>query len=1632
MKIISIFIIISIFQITLFKLATLEDEIIPIYHEIQKSSILTLNFASNDTQEYAYINYQEDDGIIGEQSNKYHYLLINSNLSVTCRSNYSNHTFPNSSEFNKDSLNECLEMDYDLNYKIIRYNRVLNMNDKTLFVFYLSNLYYGNSENYQIKRLLYHNELIDNKIYSENTSDIDIKLYYFEINENNSENLIYISEPNNAIIYAEHIEKQKYVKLENYYHFFKLYNNNNIESEGNFKHIIIIQKKPYQQTVFNIGRKSDLEKKFKLINFTNQYEEISSLCDGSNIYILNSPSESIFKFPEFSEVSYKLFKDEFIKFEDLFNLSNYKEINNLDFYSKNKYAIYYITCNYGEHTLNFTNTLIKEENETIYLEQSTYFKISSNNNLTFDIVETNYQIVIKLLSEDGLFNINEIIYSFKQNEIKIINLNENNTFIIKKEENSSDSFFEVKFLTPETLISYLDYPILFEVPTNTSKRFIIMKFNSTLINDDFIYNVKISSNSQGIKYYQESGYKNLNEISVNKNFLSNLENSKEIKIRLARLTFDLDLDNNNIYYHLFYFDNISPDTKLTINFTKIYPKYSYYFKPNNNFDDSIIEYYTNLNQFFFVLPCNDNFDIQISGYNIENYHFTIPNLINRKMIIGNTLKYKGEAYLNITEKKIDENYTYNYCPEKVNFSLINDTHFRYDFSTFSNSTSYYKLKLLIVDEKYLEFFNTSCDTLKNLNNDTLMKKIYMNTILNENLTINKSEPDCSLNAYYDGIIPDGFNLKDNNYIIRGIGQTSESFLLFDKIFYKKKKEPIYYNKIEKNKILYLNFSVNSLQYAYLDYNSDYEKEDKDTENQYYFLLINNKLNVNCLSNYKEIEFPNETEFNNTSDSSCKIINYNETNKIIRYDKVKESYKNLFVFYLSNSSELSENKYEVKKLSFPKRLEEKMNNIEEKQGELKILFFNVMSEKEYEESHIFYLPQKRNYSMFYELREIEYQKSNHFGKNILYQFKDYYLMKNQNVLIIYEPDKENNNLQIEYKIVDARKYDISFLKKDYDLYDIEIQEDIPRIIVLNSDQNILLSPKNYEIDIKRYDLYKIKSYKGEIKEINDLNNLNNYEIIINDNFVSSDIYIILYVTNTLSHNFEIDYQFIEEKGNIIYMNNKTYFSISNLNTLSFSINDITNNKIILELLSNNKGNININSKDYSFEKNEIKIVDLGNLNSNEVTIISKEINTLTFSIKSDIPENKIKIIDFSLDNFTIPTKEKEIFIIYKINEQDFEKYQILHHIIRFNNFIQYSYNFGYYSLKEISIIHKTVLTDEESLTIDLETLKKINAKNEDKSYYIIYYFSNIKEDSNITISPFFTSKKLKLEENKFIKLEKSEEFFSISYVFYEKPKIRIFGIPCNSLELVFHDAFYLRPDIFFSFNKSKVLYPNLKKYAIAIRYIGEGYLYYHFSKNGEFDYFYNNSCSNQTYIYFINNTHLRYSFSSFSNSSEINYSLIIVENDKYINSSCDIFNNSYLNPIKNDDIEILSFTLENITINQSLDNCSNNSYIDIEIPNLIKKQKVKKNFIISGMGITGPIIKDVIIYDKIQLLFEPKNEPEQPIPSENDNKLKSIYIIFISIAVILAIVIIILFKRTKRKKNDTIDTRDLAPITELTY
>ena len=82
--------------------------------------------------------------------------------------------------------------------KIIRYNRVENNNENSLFVFY-SNILLKRAE---VDKLLNPEELIENHTYNISIYQ-SIQIYYFDMNKYDNENIIYISEPNNIIIYAQ-------------------------------------------------------------------------------------------------------------------------------------------------------------------------------------------------------------------------------------------------------------------------------------------------------------------------------------------------------------------------------------------------------------------------------------------------------------------------------------------------------------------------------------------------------------------------------------------------------------------------------------------------------------------------------------------------------------------------------------------------------------------------------------------------------------------------------------------------------------------------------------------------------------------------------------------------------------------------------------------------------------------------------------------------------------------------------------------------------------------------------------------------------------------------------------------------------------------------------------------------------------------------------------------------------------------------------------------------------------------------------------------------------------------------------------------------------------------------------------
>ena len=78
-----------------------------------------------------------------------------------------------------------------------------------------------------------------------------------------------------------------------------------------------------------------------------------------------------------------------------------------------------------------------------------------------------------------------------------------------------------------------------------------------------------------------------------------------------------------------------------------------------------------------------------------------------------------------------------------------------------------------------------------------------------------------------------------------------------------------YIELVKNDPLELNFQTQDSQlYVSLNYTNDYESEDKDLNNKFYYLQIENKLNIVCKSNH-EGDYPDSSEFNKDySTSSC--------------------------------------------------------------------------------------------------------------------------------------------------------------------------------------------------------------------------------------------------------------------------------------------------------------------------------------------------------------------------------------------------------------------------------------------------------------------------------------------------------------------------------------------------------------------------------------------------------------------------------------------------------------------------------------------------------------------------------------------------------------------------------------------
>ena len=804
-----------------------------------------------------------------------------------------------------------------------------------------------------------------------------------------------------------------------------------------------------------------------------------------------------------------------------------------------------------------------------------------------------------------------------------------------------------------------------------------------------------------------------------------------------------------------------------------------------------------------------------------------------------------------------------------------------------------------------------------------------------------------------------------------------------------------YHEIKRNTFLTLYFESSKSQvYAFLNYSEDFEKDDKDKLSIYYYLLIDKKLNVTY--NFIDINdtFPNETEFNKDSYSYCngEIINFNEEYKIIRYYKPKNDSINIFVFYLSNSSIEFKGDLKIKKLSFPIRLTEDTKKYLGKPNEIQIYFSEVVNISNF---MIFYISPNGRFSLFTQKNPTKngFEKKNYFGDNPLYKLYEIgtIFYKQSIIIIYYNPTNKEEKYELGFKLDKEEIFNEIYLPEN-EYRNLSLKCYKKKIFIMNSNTEALITFSTRNLRI-------LKFYNDSVKSIEDLNELSHYKNM-NDNsiYVSSNYSIFYLECDSIKSYVNMYFNLFEEKSDRIYMQNFTSFKILKHHNLTFSLYDKNNKEVILKLLSNNEGKVEINKKDYIFKSNEINIINLDNIG--KLNIFSKD-NNLNFIIKSKIPNKFTNFIDLG-EKYILDTKLNENFIIIKINninEYDFLDFET-------NNFsnsdVYYYEEFGYKNLNEIGI---NIIENYTSFSkeIDLNNYKTIY--NKDNTFYQLFYFYNITNNTNIIINSS-NKKQINLQNDKYVKLEEKESLKEI-YVYHKSIQVRFFIIPCSSLMISFELG-----DSYSKYNFNSIQFKNLNiEEGTKMKYFQDGYLAYHIYEKNEYGYSYDENCTDKIYFYILNNTHFRYSFSNFSNATDINYILIIIksENEKIINSICDTFENLYMNPIYEHNSEIYKFSQKDIHILINQSNCSNNSYIDLSFPKNIKLKKNNTSFIIRSIGITGPLFHDVKIYDKFKFTYIGEDE------KDNDESYYYI-LIFVFFFILILIIIGIIYYRRKNSNN----------------
>ena len=804
-----------------------------------------------------------------------------------------------------------------------------------------------------------------------------------------------------------------------------------------------------------------------------------------------------------------------------------------------------------------------------------------------------------------------------------------------------------------------------------------------------------------------------------------------------------------------------------------------------------------------------------------------------------------------------------------------------------------------------------------------------------------------------------------------------------------------YEQLKKGEDVEFYLDENPNKGFYLAYSDVFEEDDKVEDNNLYFLKISKDLKVNCIV---KKEVPDDDSFNKDTKTEISEICQSSIElendlKLIPFPKNFAKDENIyFIFFVEND----ENKYEgepadpflrastytVKTISFPKPLE-----VKDEPYEIKISG---------EETTICLLKHEpENYNILSSFGEFAIsifgykdKKFKKIGKieknNCIFQLNEESELDNGFAYVIFDNEKESEetvkfsfNFKIQLFTVNIDETPEKFLNYT------DFETNLAFLQIINKDKKLLKINFDYN--------YLLRVLDEDYEKVDKILDESFYKYIPKNYVYTKGYELFLVFPGFGKEGVFIETYDLTETPTEIEMNRFIYFKISKDQEVTFKVNYPTNN-IILKLISDNTGSVDIGGTTYSFSfENNIYFI---NNDEEELTIKGVE-NDLILAIRSEISEEYIEYAE-DTDDYPVSFKHNEGFLAIDI---DYKNHDYVSFYLTDENWRRKyprSTDFGFLSKNDYSI-NEFAENDDSFAVYDLQYYRN---NNNGRNLTKLYYISNINETSKITISTTYHTD-IKLEYNKFHKV-------AGNYVakIYKNYRLFLLTKTWGSLFVECASGAY---GMTFSKQDPFDILDQYNCYAeIGLQ---DGYIYAQpIEDDKEYkEYYYDEySLLKTVNITTKNKTHIEVSFRyNFSELTEYNFTFIVTENknEKIINNTIiDIFELFYLNKSYQKDLfEVYTFNIKDTKHD------GQNATIYLEKPTRFDITKKGEKFVYTLISESSPV-----------KMFQIYNVKAYEVMDDDDNgsNNKTLIIVCIVVGVLVLAIVIFFIIRCLRKKSDS--------------